>query len=262
MDELREKIELLILQHAGCEQLFEAAPARRLADEILRSLPGAGEWSAIESAPKDGTFLVYRDSNEEGRKPYAAGHSNIGVMRKHPNVSTIDSNFAFDLPAPTHWLSFDALPPSAEGGTVMAETIDKLTPENAVVRLLNLAQAHEDAALYKDDPEPWQRSAQLLRSATDLIETLMRRAVAAERQRDLMTNAFYHKDALLKEALEALERHAPADKLRKLADWFDADDERKGGDGVRGHDVQDDLRIWAQDADRAASVASKIRDGK
>ena len=45
----------------------------------------------------------------------------------------------------------------------------------------------------------------------------------------------------------------PADHLRILADWFDADDANKGGG--RGNTVQKDLRKWANAIDQALAKA-------
>ena len=61
-------------------------------------------WQDIESAPKDGEFLVYMP-NERAK---------IQAARWHPNVKTIGGNFHFDLTAPTHWMP---LPPPPEQGS-------------------------------------------------------------------------------------------------------------------------------------------------
>ncbi len=58
----------------------------------------------------------------------------------------------------------------------------------------------------------------------------------------------------IKELEEAL-RVVPPERLRKLAEWFDLDDERKclayGGTTDRGHEVQNDLRKMADLSEKA-----------
>jgi hypothetical protein len=52
-------------------------------------------WQPIETAPAEGTFLVYIPSERPGRR--------IQVARWHPNVKIVGHVFAFDLPPITHW---------------------------------------------------------------------------------------------------------------------------------------------------------------
>ena len=54
---------------------------------------------------------------------------------------------------------------------------------------------------------------------------------------------------LAAQAAELKKALPPADRLRLLADWFDADDANKGG--LRGASVQRDLRKWAQAIEHA-----------
>ena len=59
-------------------------------------------WRPIETAPKDGTFLVWL------AEKHGAMDSHVGVMRNHPNVRFINGLMAYDLAEPTHWMP---LPP-------------------------------------------------------------------------------------------------------------------------------------------------------
>jgi hypothetical protein len=60
-------------------------------------------WQPIETAPKEGEYLVYMPAE---RHP-------IQVARYHPNVKVIGNVFAFDLSPPTHWMPLPA-PPTQE----------------------------------------------------------------------------------------------------------------------------------------------------
>ena len=62
-------------------------------------------WQSIDSAPKDGQFLVYMP-DESVDKIQAANY--------RPNVKVIGNHFAFDLTKPTHW---QPLPPAPEQKT-------------------------------------------------------------------------------------------------------------------------------------------------
>jgi hypothetical protein len=50
-------------------------------------------WQPIETAPENGTFLVFMPKER----------TRIQVAKWHPNVKTIGNSFAFDLSDPTHW---------------------------------------------------------------------------------------------------------------------------------------------------------------
>ena len=63
------------------------------------------EWQDIETAPKDGTFLVWLS------EPHKVMSSNVGVMMAHPNVTFVNGMFHFDVPKATHWMP---LPPPPE----------------------------------------------------------------------------------------------------------------------------------------------------
>lgn len=52
-------------------------------------------WKPIETAPKEGCFLVYM--------PEARGGKKVQVAYYHPNVNIIGNAFDFDMPKPTLW---------------------------------------------------------------------------------------------------------------------------------------------------------------
>ena len=54
------------------------------------------KWRPIETAPRDGVFLVYLVHEMLGSRVHAA--------RWHPNVKTIGGVFHFDAPPATHWM--------------------------------------------------------------------------------------------------------------------------------------------------------------
>ena len=60
------------------------------------------DWQPIDSAPTDGTFLVWLS------EPHKVMNSRVGVMMAHPNVKFINGMFHFDVPPATHWMP---LPP-------------------------------------------------------------------------------------------------------------------------------------------------------
>jgi len=59
----------------------------------LRSASRQEGWQPIETAPENGTFLVFMPEER----------TRIQVAKWHPNVKTIGNSFAFDLSEPTHW---------------------------------------------------------------------------------------------------------------------------------------------------------------
>lgn len=60
------------------------------------------EWRDFSTAPKEGVFLVWM--------PKAMNGSHVQAMKRHPNVSIIGGQFAFDLSKPTHWMPLPAPP--------------------------------------------------------------------------------------------------------------------------------------------------------
>lgn len=56
------------------------------------------EWQPIESAPKNGNFLVWL------LEPHKTMGTNVGIARSQSNVRYINSLFALDLPPATHWM--------------------------------------------------------------------------------------------------------------------------------------------------------------
>lgn len=75
------------------EATIDAAPA-----------PSAAQWQPIETAPRDGEFLVYLP--EEHRK--------YQVMYRTERTSIIGGAFAFDMSKPTDWMPLPA-PPAHPG---------------------------------------------------------------------------------------------------------------------------------------------------
>jgi hypothetical protein len=63
------------------------------------------EWQPIETAPKDGTFLVWLSEPMCGSRVHAA--------RYHPNVNTIGNGFLFDAPQPIYWMPLPKPPLAA-----------------------------------------------------------------------------------------------------------------------------------------------------
>lgn len=55
----------------------------------------ASNWQPFDTAPAQGVFLVYLEEESLG--------SLVQVMNRRKNVSTIASNFAFDMPKPLYW---------------------------------------------------------------------------------------------------------------------------------------------------------------
>ena len=62
-------------------------------------------WKPIETAPKDGQFLVYMPS--DSRQP-------IQVAKWHPKMKVIGNHFDFDMEPPTHWMPLPE-PPYNDG---------------------------------------------------------------------------------------------------------------------------------------------------
>lgn len=93
--------------------------AAAVALTLLRSaLEEGGEpnWRPIETAPKDGLFLVYMP----GERP----SERIHVARWHPNVKIIGGLFAFDRKPATHWMPLSPEPGQA-ASPLAADTQDK-----------------------------------------------------------------------------------------------------------------------------------------
>lgn len=66
-------------------------------------LEGASAWQPIETAPREGSFLVY--TPDERLKVQGAHRNANGVF-------VIGNSFAFDITRPTHWM---LLPPAPKG---------------------------------------------------------------------------------------------------------------------------------------------------
>jgi hypothetical protein len=79
---------------------------RALLSELdrLRSASRQEGWQPIETAPENGTFLVFMPEE----------HTQMQVAKWHPNVKTIGNSFAFDLSDPTHWHPLPAAPHQAQ----------------------------------------------------------------------------------------------------------------------------------------------------
>lgn len=87
--------------HWTAEQIDSALACLRT--RLAKTGPAVDGWLPIETAPKDGTVMVYLP--EERQK--------MQVARFHPNVKTIGHAFAFDLTAPTHWRPLPEPPTAA-----------------------------------------------------------------------------------------------------------------------------------------------------
>ena len=65
-------------------------------------------WQSIETAPKEGVFLVFmQDEVRPARR--------MQVANWHPNVKIVGGLFAFDCANVTHWMPLPNPPTSAEG---------------------------------------------------------------------------------------------------------------------------------------------------
>ena len=65
-------------------------------------------WRPIETAPKEGVFLVYmQDEARPARR--------MQVANWHPNVKVVGGLFSFDCATVTHWMPLPLPPTSAEG---------------------------------------------------------------------------------------------------------------------------------------------------
>ncbi len=65
-------------------------------------------WQSIETAPKEGVFLVFmQDEVRPARR--------MQVANWHPNVKLVGGLFAFDCAKVTHWMPLPNPPTSAEG---------------------------------------------------------------------------------------------------------------------------------------------------
>ena len=65
-------------------------------------------WQSIETAPKEGVFLVFmQDEVRPARR--------MQVANWHPNVKIVGGLFAFDCAKVTHWMPLPPPPTSAEG---------------------------------------------------------------------------------------------------------------------------------------------------
>ena len=66
------------------------------------------KWKSIETAPKEGVFLVFmQDEVRPARR--------MQVANWHPNVKIVGGLFAFDCAKVTHWMPLPHPPTSAEG---------------------------------------------------------------------------------------------------------------------------------------------------
>ncbi len=65
------------------------------------------DWKPIDTAPKDGTFLVWLE------KPDRSLNSQVAIARWHPNIKIINGHFAFDAEEPLYWRPLPEPPSSA-----------------------------------------------------------------------------------------------------------------------------------------------------
>ena len=69
------------------------------------------EWQPIETAPKEGAFIVWLDAVD------GVMHSRVAVMSVHPNINVINGQFTFDMPNPTHWMPLPTPPETTNAQT-------------------------------------------------------------------------------------------------------------------------------------------------
>lgn len=106
---------LLREQHtriAELEAQLEAVGAGGVSGPLMgRAAPPTAQaegWGAIETAPKEGVFLVYiPDEARPARR--------VQVANWHPNVKVVGGLFSFDCAPITHWMPLPPPPTSAEG---------------------------------------------------------------------------------------------------------------------------------------------------
>ena len=87
-------------------------PGYAWANEFTKTLDdlrknSSGEWQPVETMPKEGTFLVYMETETiEARK------MDLAVV--HPNITTIGNDFEFDRKPISHWMHLPN-PPQSKG---------------------------------------------------------------------------------------------------------------------------------------------------
>ena len=102
----------LMVRAVDFNRLHAESEMRRTAllDEMQKAAPTAQAqgWQSIETAPKEGVFLVFiRDEVRPARR--------MQVANWHPNVKIVGGLFAFDCAKVTHWMPLPNPPTSAEG---------------------------------------------------------------------------------------------------------------------------------------------------
>ena len=65
------------------------------------------KWRDMGDAPKEGVFLVFLERERCGSRVYP--------MRRSKHISTIGTNFAWDMPKPIAWMPLPS-PPENENG--------------------------------------------------------------------------------------------------------------------------------------------------
>jgi hypothetical protein len=85
--------------HADCAERAALGERAEAAEAAL----AAHTWQPIETAPKDGSFLVLL--------PLPHLNSRLQVATYHPNVQIVGGVFLFDLASqPTHWMPLPETP--------------------------------------------------------------------------------------------------------------------------------------------------------
>ncbi len=97
---------------AELESELEAVGAGGVSGPLMgRAAPPTAQaegWQSIETAPKEGVFLVFmQDEVRPARR--------MQVANWHPNVKLVGGLFAFDCAKVTHWMPLPNPPTSAEG---------------------------------------------------------------------------------------------------------------------------------------------------
>ena len=107
-DKVREALDALDTLEAQLEAIGAGGVSGPLMGIAAPPTAQAEGWRPIETAPKEGVFLVFMpDEVRPARR--------MQVANWHPNVKIVGGLFAFDCAKVTHWMPLPPPPTSAEG---------------------------------------------------------------------------------------------------------------------------------------------------